>query len=207
MKKILTFFIAIAASAMAFAQTPKEIIAKMEAMMNQHENDGVYMIVDVKIPILGTMSTKTYALGEKMRVEAEAMGVGITTWYDEENEWTYNSKTNEVEITKNNPDKKSGEEGDMEMLEGITDGYDVTLKKETDKAWYFLCKKSKDNTDKDAPKTMDLVVAKGTYMPLSLSAKVSGISMTMRDFAFGITEEQVTFNPKNYPGVKINDKR
>ena len=207
MKRFLTFFIAITASAMAFAQTPEEILAKMEAMMDGHENDGVYMIVDVKIPILGTMSTKTYARGEKIRLEAEAMGVTITTWYDEENEWTYNSKTNEVEITKKKPDEKSGEEGDIEMLEGITDGYDVTLKKETDKAWYLLCKKSKDNPDKDAPKTIDLVVAKGTYMPLSLSAKVSGVSMTMRDFVFGITEQQVTFNPKDYPGVKIIDKR
>ena len=207
MKRFLTFFISIAASAMAFAQTPEEILAKMEAMMDQHENDGVYMIVDIKIPILGTMSTKTYARGEKIRLEAEAMGVAITTWYDEENEWTYNSKTNEVEITKMKPDAKTDEGGDIEMLEGLADGYDVTLKKETDKAWYLLCKKSKDNTDKDAPKTIDLVVAKGTYMPLSLSAKVSGVSMTMRDFSFGITEQQVTFNPKDYPGVKITDKR
>ena len=207
MKRFLTFFIAIAASAMAFAQTPEEILYKMEAKMDQHENDSIHMIVDIKIPILGTMSTESYILGKKIRLEAEAMGVAITTWYDEENTWTYNSKTNEVEITKMKPDEKTDEGGDIEMLEGLTDGYDVTLKKETDKAWYLLCKKSKDNTDKDAPKTIDLAVAKGTYMPLSLSAKVSGVSMTMRDFSFGITEQQVTFNPKDYPGVKIIDKR
>ena len=207
MKRILTICIAIAASVLAFAQTPEEILAKMEAALDQHENDGVSMVVDVKIPILGTMSTKTYALGEKFRVEAQAMGIGITTWSDEKNEWTYNSKTNEVEIKRLDPDKKSSEEGDLEMFENLTDGYDVALDKETDKAWYLHCKKSKSNTDKDAPKTMDVVVAKGTYLPLSLSAKMSGVSMTMHDFSFGVTEQQVTFDPKDYPGVKIIDKR
>jgi outer membrane lipoprotein-sorting protein len=93
------------------------------------------------------------------------------------------------------------------MFSGITDGYDVTLKKETADAWYFLCKKSKTNTDKDDPKSIDLVVAKGTYYPVSLKAKLSGVTMTLRDVSFGVTEQQVTFNPKDYPTATIVDKR
>ena len=71
----------------------------------------------------------------------------------------------------------------------------------------FLCKKSRSNTNKDDPKNMDLVVAKGTYMPKSLSTKVTGITITMRDLDYNVTEKDVTFNPADYPGVKIVDER
>ena len=54
---------------------------------------------------------------------------------------------------------------------------------------------------------MDLVVAKGTYWPVSLSTSVTAATMTMRDLSFGVTEKQVTFDEKDYPGVKIVDKR
>ena len=87
------------------------------------------------------------------------------------------------------------------------EGYDVTLSKETDKAWYFNCKKSKDNKEKDVPKTIDIVVAKGTYYPVSLSAQMKGITVTMRGISFGVTEKQVSFDAKDYPNVKITDKR
>ena len=93
------------------------------------------------------------------------------------------------------------------MFNDITDGYEVSIKKETADAWHILCKKTKSNPDKDAPKTMELVVRKETYYPVSLNAKLSGLTMTMRDIAFGVTEKQVTFDPKDYPDAKIVDKR
>ena len=54
---------------------------------------------------------------------------------------------------------------------------------------------------------MDLVVAKGTYYPISLSTKQSGITVTMRDVTFGVSDKQVTFNIADYPGVKVKDER
>ena len=54
---------------------------------------------------------------------------------------------------------------------------------------------------------MNLVVAKKTYMPKSLSVKVSGMTMTMRNIFFGVTEKQVTFNANDYPGVTIVNKQ
>ncbi len=207
MKKTITFLFAMAFAAMTFAQTPQEIISRMEEEMSKHENDGIIMTVDVKIPLFGTMSTKTYALGEKLRLEATMMGIDIITWSDETTEWEYNSKKNEVEIKKFDAAKVAEESGDAEMFSGITDDYDVTIKKETEDAWYMVCKKSKTSTDKDAPKSMDLVVAKGTYYPKSLSAKMSGVTMTMRDISFGVTERQVTFHIEDYPGITVIDKR
>ena len=63
------------------------------------------------------------------------------------------------------------------------------------------------NTEKDDPKTMNIVVEKGTYNPKSLSAKLKGVTLTMRDLTFGIPEKRVTFNPADYPTAKIVDKR
>lgn len=192
----------------AMAQSPQEILDRMEEEMDKHdEKDGVKMTVDVKVPILGTMTTKVYSLGDKMRMEVKTMGVTMITWSDGVTEWTYTDKTNEVEIEKVKEGSGSGSEGDMEMFENITDGYDVSIKKETAAAWHIQCKKSKSNTDKDAPKSMEIVVEKTTYHPLSLTASISGAKMTMHDISFGITEEQVTFNIDDYPGAKITDKR
>ncbi|MGX8708365.1 MAG: hypothetical protein ACSW72_06380, partial [Bacteroidales bacterium] len=113
-----------------FAQTPEEIFARMEAEIDKHEKDGVVMTVDVRIPLLGTMSSKVYSLDDKMRVEAKMMGVQIITWADGVTEWIYNSKTDEVEIKKVDP-KDNDPEGDVGMFEGLTEDYDITLKKET----------------------------------------------------------------------------
>ena len=93
------------------------------------------------------------------------------------------------------------------MFKGVADGYDVSIKKETAEAWYIQCKKSKTNTNKEDPKNMEIVVAKGTYHPVSLSTKISGVSMTMKDLAFNVTEDQVTFDPKKYASAKVVDKR
>ena len=206
MTRLMTLFSALLLAFVAFAQTPEEIFARMEAEIDKHEKDGVVMTVDVRIPLLGTMSSKVYSLDDKMRVEAKMMGVQIITWADGVTEWIYNSKTDEVEIKKVDP-KDNDPEGDVGMFEGLTDDYDITLKKETADAWFFVCKKSKRNTDEDAPKTIDLAIAKNTYYPVSLKATVSGVTMTLRDIAFGVTEKQVTFNPKDYPTAKIVDKR
>ena len=204
MKKLFGIMVFIVFATIAVAQTPQEIISRMEAEMEKHEKDGVSMIVDVKIPILGTMTTHTYTLGDKMCFKVSMLGTEVISWVDGDTEWTYNSKDNEIEIRKS---EGTGEEGDMSMFIGITEGYDVSIDKETTQAWYLLCKKSKSNPDKDAPKKIDLVVAKRTYSPISLKTKVSNMTMTMRDISFGVTEKQVTFDAKDYPGTIIKDKR
>ena len=208
MKKLLSIIAFIAFAGVAIAQTPEEIISRMEAEMAKHdEKEGLAMTMDMKIPILGTFSSRTYTLGDKYRIEITEDGKQSITWSDGQADWNYDSEKNEIEIKKHEVKEKTETEGDAKMFSGITDGYDVKLDKETSDSWQFLCKRSKSNPDKDAPKKMTLIVAKGTYMPISLSAKVSAITITMRDLSYGVTEEQVTFNPKNYPTATIVDKR
>lgn len=205
LKKLFSVLCFLGMAGVLVAQTPKEILSRMDAEMDKHDKEGIIMTVDAKVPILGTMTTKTYTLGDKARVEANIMGVDVITWTDGKTSWTYNSKKNEVEISKQEGSSES--EGDAEMFNGITQGYDVTIDKETAKTWELICKKSKSNKDKDAPKKMELVVAKGTFMPISLKTKISGIGITMRNISFGVTEKQVTFNANDYPGATIIDKR
>ena len=205
LKRLFSIICFLGMAGVLVAQTPKEILSRMDAEMDKHDKEGLIMTVDAKVPILGTMTTKTYTLGDKARVEANMMGVDVITWTDGKTSWTYNSKKNEVEISKQEGSSES--EGDAEMFNGITQGYDVTIDKETAKTWELICKKSKSNKDKDTPKKMELVVAKGTFMPISLKTKISGIGITMRNISFGVTEKQVTFNANDYPGVTIVDKR
>ena len=81
------------------------------------------------------------------------------------------------------------------------------LAKETADAWTIKCRKKSSNTDKDDPKNMEIVIAKGTYYPVSLSARVDMVTVTMRNLRFNVSEKDVTFNKADYPGVTIIDKR
>lgn len=205
MKKLFSVIVSFAFALSAWAQTPEAILAKMEEVINQREKEGVSMVVETKIPVMGTIRMSSLMLGNKARMESKVMGYQIIIWDDGETEYTYNTKSNEIDIVKSSG-APSQDSGDMELFSGITQGYDVSIKKETADAWHILCKKAANNPNKDDPKTMDVVVAKGTYHPISLSTKVDGIKMTMRDISFGVTEGQVTFDISQYPGVKVNRK-
>ena len=207
MKRFIALLAACALAVAAFAQTPEEIINKMEEVMDKLEVDGIVMTMDVKVPILGSMSSKVWSRGEKARIEAEMLGVKMITFTDGETEWEYNSKENKVRIKHQDTTQESQEESNAELFDAISEGYDVSLSGETATAWNIRCKKSKNNKNKDDPKTMDLVVAKGTYYPVSLSAKVSGLSVKMYDLGFNVSEKQVTFSPADFPGVTIIDER
>ena len=207
MKKLFSFLLFFAFASVAWAQTPQEIVSRMQEEMGKHSDEGVAMTVDAKALLIGTMTSRTYALGDKIRVDASMMGMDVITWTSGKTMWIYNSESNEVDVMELDLQSKSSGSGDVKMFNGITDGYDVTVDEETDESWYLYCKKKDSNTDVNMPSKMDLVVAKGTYMPLSLSFKMEGIKITMRDLSFGVTESQVTFNPQDYPGVKINDNR
>jgi outer membrane lipoprotein-sorting protein len=209
MKKLIAIISFIALATAAMAQTAEEIITRMEAEMSKHdESEGTAMTMDMKIIFVGTISSRNYVLGDKMRIEAiNDDGKNFVTWSDGKTEWVYDSEKNEIEIKNAKPKEKSETNGDTKLFQDITDGYEVKIDKETATEWHIRCKRSKSNPDKDAPKRMDLVVAKGTYWPVSLSTSVTAATVTMRDFSFGVTEEQVTFNPNEFPNATIVDKR
>lgn len=207
MKKIALLFISLLASLYVFAQTPAQIASRMEAEMEKHKADGVHLYMELKIPIVGTFTTSMYQKGEKTRLEVTVADSLVITWHDGTTVWIYISPAKEVTIRNSNSNDDASTGGNLEMFSDITAGYNVSLSKETPREWYLTCKKSKANKDKEAPKKMELVVAKGTYYPVSLSTKMMGVTMTLRDITFGVSDEQVTFNPADYPGVTVKDER
>ena len=208
MKRFFALLTALVLAGAAYAQTAEEIVAKMDAAMEQvSAENGFRMTMDIKIPILGTMSSDAWSLGDKMRLEAQMMGKKLVTWQDGQTEWTYDAGENTITIENQDKTKKSDEKENMKMFQSATEGYDVSIAKETSSAWTIKCKKNRFNTNKDDPKNMEIVIAKDTYYPMSLSAKVDLVTVTMRNLKFNVTEEEVTFNKADYPGATIIDKR
>ena len=210
MKKILITIAAAWAFALtAMAQTPEEIINGMEAATNRAETEGLSMAMDIKIPILGTQTSTTYILGDKVKTEMTLMKTQYIMYEDETTEWEYDSSKNKITIKsfEKGTSKSSEAEENLSLFDGITQEYDVKLDKETADAWYIRCDKKKTCTEKDAPKRMDLVIAKKDYMPISLSTTISGVKMTIRDVKLGVKEEDVTFNINDFPGAVIEDQR
>lgn len=205
MKKLYFCLMAVLAFAtLTFAQTPEEILARMDKAMAAAEKKGMSMAMDLKIPIIGTTTAMMYAIGDRTKTETTMLGHKIITYSDGTSEWEYDTVDNKITITSVKP---GGDSSEAELFSSITDGYDVTIKKETADAWYLQCKKSKTNTEKEDPDKMDLVVSKKTDMPISLTTKVSGIKITLRDVKLGVTEEEMYFNPDDYPDAKIVDER
>ena len=209
MRRILCCLLAgmLAASAL-FAQTSEEIIAKMNEATSRFDSEGFSTVMDIKIPLLGTFSSKMYTLGDKYKAILEVKGKKMITWSDGITDWDYDEPNNEITITRADPSgSDTGAEDSLSALDGITEGYDVKLKKETADAWYFHCTKSKTNPKKDDPKSMDLVVSKATYLPISTSISEKGVKVTLHDFVLGVTEKEVTFNLSDFPNAKLTDKR
>ena len=208
MKKILfSLFATFLAASALLAQTPEEILAKMNQECARFDTEGFSVVMDMKLPLLGSYSTQMYSLGDKFKGVVDVKGDISIMWSDGITDWDYDVSKNELTITNAKPSEDTEAEGNVKVLKNITKGYDVKLKKETADAWYFVCTKSKDNSVKDDPKKMDLVVSKATYLPISHSVKEKGVTVTMRDFAIGVSEEQVTFDPAKYANAKIIDKR
>lgn len=194
----------------AFAQTGQEIVDRMNQMMSDRKADGICVSVDVKIPILGTVTTKTYSLGNKKRLEIETSEINTITFIDDTLQWTYIPGSSEVALTniKVGNANASNEPGmDVGMFDDIPEGYDITIKSQNSVKWELLCKRKKSNKDDDSPKTITLEVRKDTYEPISMSTKIMGINCTMHHFIFGVSESKVTFNLDDFPGVTINDQR
>ena len=209
MKRILCFAIAFVCVTLTFAQTGLEIVNNMNRMMSDRKSEGLCVTIDVKIPIVGTVVTRTYSNGSKTRLEIESSKINLITFMEDSTQWSYNAENNVVIITNlkigGSPSETQGM--DVSMFDDITEGYDISVKSQNAVKWELVCKKKRSNKDDDAPKTINLEVRKGTFEPISMSTKMMGINCTMHLFIFGVTENKVTFNPDDFPGVNIVDQR
>ena len=128
MKRFLVFLalcgFALAAPCLTLsAQTPEEIITKMEQELKRSDTEGLYMAMEMKIPLVGTIPSRVYSLGKKARAEMEAKDKKTILWMDADNTWTYDLSKNEIVITRRESGKPSDTENNMQLLEGLTEGY------------------------------------------------------------------------------------
>lgn len=195
----------------AFSQTGAEIIDRMNERINSRAGDGISIIVDVKVPVLGAIATKTAVLGEKRRLDVKMKEHNVITFSEKDTIWIYTEETNSIIISNDSvmAQSKSSNQGGMnvDIFGDLTEGYDITIKSQNLVKWELACKRKKSNKDDDSPKNMTLEVRKETYEPISMSTKMMGINCTMHDFKFGISEKEVTFNEADFPGVTIVDNR
>ena len=98
MRKILCTVCALVWAMSLFAQTGLEILNRMNERINSHESDGVGMYIDIKIPVLGTVTTKTMHLGNNTRMEIEVSGEKIITFLEDTIQWVYIPGANEASI-------------------------------------------------------------------------------------------------------------
>ena len=210
MKRLLCFAIAFLSATVTFAQTGLEIVNRMNQRLSDRKSEGICMSADVKIPVMGTVTTRTYAYGNKRRMEVESSKINTITFIEDTLQWTYVPGTSEVALTnaKVGNTNTSNEPGmDEGMFDDIPGNYDITIKSQNSVKWELLCKRKKAIKDDDFPKTLTLEVRKDTYEPISMNTKVMGISCTMHHFIFGVPESKVTFNPDDFPGVTVSDQR
>lgn len=205
---IICFVGAVAASMNLSAQTPEEVVERMNAEFRKGDSLGMSFDFLMSIPILGEFRATNYTLGDKLRVDVFAKDNKNINWSDGTTEWTYDSEKNEVRITKAKPKENNSNSGDKNLVTGVSEGYDLSFDKKTnDKVWYITCKKNKSNKEKDDPKRIDLAVSKADYSTIYMKTKAKGIGISMENFKVGVTEAQVTFNPADYPDATIIDER
>ena len=208
MKRLLCFAIAFLSATVTFAQTGLEIVTRMNQRMSDRQSEGMCMSADVKIPVMGTGTTKTYAYGNKRRMDVESSKINTITFIDDTLQWTYVKGSTEVVLTNLNIGKRSDNPGtDTGMFDDIPDAYDITIKSQNAVKWELQCKRKKNIDDDDYPKHLTLEVRKETFEPISMNFKVMGISMSMHHIIFGIPESKVTFNLDDFPGVTVSDQR
>ena len=187
------------------AQTPEEIVEKMMAQMDRGNVEGFSMDLNMKMPIVGTIRSHNSVSGDRLKSEVRSKEKNSIVWSDATTKWTLNPATREVTI-ENKSASDSGNYG-VKSFDNLAEGYKLTLKKETEEAWYIVCKKRSSNKNKDDAKKMELTVSKDTYLPICLSTKTLLVSVSIENYALGVTEESVTFDPAAYPGVILIDKR
>lgn len=209
MKRKLSFLlmtVMLMVGAVVNAQTPDQIVQRMSKELDRANTEGFQMDFGMKMPIVGWVMTHTWVSGNKYKIETKIQDKHSIIWTDATTRWDYNVQDNIITIS-NKGQAEGGSDTNLSLMSGVTDGYDVKLKKETADAWYLECKKQRSNKDKDAPKKMDFIVSKTTYLPIKMSTKVSVFTISMENISLGVKESEVTFNPAKYPNVKIVDNR
>ena len=190
------------------AQTPEEIVKKMTSRLERSKTEGIEMDVNLKLPIVGTVKTHSKVRGDKMRSDIRKDGKYSVIWTDASTKWEYDAQGGVITISPlDDRDGAEQDKSDRSAFDSLDGGYALTLEKETDAAWFILCRKTRGNKSKDDPKKIELCVDKSTGLPIYLKTSKLLISISMENISVGVPESDVTFRPSEFPGATLIDKR
>lgn len=204
LRKILPLLVALFCATTSFAQDARQILERVSAAMAELNHSGAEMTLDARIPILGTIHSRVWTLGDKQKTITQFGKKKQISWIDGQSVWDYDEKSRTVTIR---TDTHSAPDDNVSLIEDVLSGYDISIKEERTDVWIIACRRSKSNKDKDAPKTMEFTVEKGSYKPVSMESRSTGLTYTLRYVKFGVSDKDVTFDPAECNGATIKDRR
>ena len=74
------------------AQTPEEVVERMNAELRKADSLGMTFDFVMSIPILGEFKSTNYTLGDKLRVDLIDKDKKTINWSDGTTEWEYDSE-------------------------------------------------------------------------------------------------------------------
>ena len=119
---IICFIGAMIASMNLRAQTPEEVVERMNAELRKGDSLGMTFDFVMSIPILGEFKSTNYTLGDKLRVDLIDKDKKTINWSDGTTEWEYDSEKNEVKITNAKPKEENTNSGDANLVTGVSEG-------------------------------------------------------------------------------------
>lgn len=229
MKKLVCFVFAFASVMTSFAQNAKEIVSKMEESFAARCQEGVSFNSKWSVSVVNGRTTRLVAnmSGEsEPEMLKEAVGdidfltssVSMLedrtcevfpdrTMYDDGNTiWKYSASNNEIGIY-NKATYGSKSPCYVDFLSDIKKNYNLSIVDETDDLWVIACKCKPVDRYLGDGRDLELTVCKDTFDPETLVIRDKDYYITLTDFNYGVTEDQVTFHPAEYLAATFSDNR
>jgi len=209
MKKIFCLVAAsmlAASSFIAGAQTPKEIVSRMDNVVKDLVKKGFAMDLEIEYssmvkdgPIMKKEGpSRICILGNKVHITPYSNEANHEIWIDGEKIMIYSGMSNELHIIKDTTYLMNYK---MLFHSLIADNYDI--ESETDQAWNLKSTSTVYYESTPIVTTSRVTIDKKTYYPVSVSTCGSSNQTTFSNISFGVSEDEVTFNPEDYPEVVV----
>lgn len=229
MRKIVCIAFSLACALTSVAQNAKEIVSRMEETFDARRQEGVFFnskwsvtIVNsrttrLRINLLGKSSVETV---QETAGDMDIMTSSIsmladktcevspdkTTYDDGQTVWAVSARNNEVGVY-NKATYGYMSPHFTDYLSNIRKDYKLNIKDETDEHWVIECKCKTLSRLLDDGRDMELTVSKATFEPEMLIIRDKDYYITLSDFHYGVTEDQVTFRPAEYLAATLHDNR
>ena len=196
-------------------QTGLQYVHSYKTTYSSDSGNGVFPLSNVETTAdtreTNLTNNKLVVLGKKSRTESAKETVYLDM--DINKKWTVMTDKKEINHDYVNTDDLHSFGYNFQWLDYIVPAYRYKITEETDDFWTITGKRKLITKYLGAEKKIELVVRKDDCQPVSVTLyqKIDGepfdvIEITRKkDIKFGVTEQQVTFNPEDYPGYNITE--